>query len=277
MTTSLDRRQARDTLRYLRLMLLIIPLLLAVAIVIYAASTGTIEDSISSYYLGPARDLFVAMLVATGVLMVVYKGSSPLEDHALNFAGFYAMFVALVPTRLGETLDALAPAERTELVRSIQIAVVAVLVVAAVFVWIDRRTTDWAPRMLFRNTWSRILTVASFALLAGFLFLLVWRTAEGADFAGVHLASTLLMITSMGLAIASHVGPGRLNASDTSGGHRLRYASLLVLMLVGLAAWPVLLGVGFRQALFVVEWFEILVFSCFWFLETRRTWHGEVA
>ncbi|MGJ9403889.1 hypothetical protein [Arthrobacter sp. KK5.5] len=277
MTTSLDRRQARDTLRYLRLMLLVIPLLLAVAIVIYAAWTGTIEDSISSYYLGPARDLFVAMLVATGVLMVVYKGSSPLEDHALNFAGFYAVFVAVVPTRLGKTLDALAPAERTELVRSIQVAVVAVLVVAAVFVWIDRRTTDWAPRMLFRNTWSRILTVASFALLAGFLFLLVWRTAEGADFAGVHLASTLLMIASMWLAIASHVGSGRLNASDTSGGHRLRYASLLVLMLVGLAAWPVLLGVGFRQALFVVEWFEILVFSCFWFLETRRTWHAEVA
>lgn len=74
MHTITDEYQGRDTLRYVRLMLLVIPLLLLVAILIYGILTGRIEDSISSYYLGPTRDLFVAMLVATGVLLVVYKG-----------------------------------------------------------------------------------------------------------------------------------------------------------------------------------------------------------
>lgn len=91
-----DRPHGLETLRYVRLMLLVVPLLLIVAILIYAVVNHRIEDSISSYYLGPARDLFVAMVVATGILLVVYSGA-PMEDLALNLAGFYAMFVALVP------------------------------------------------------------------------------------------------------------------------------------------------------------------------------------
>ena len=60
-----DRPHGLETLRYVRLMLLVVPLLLIVAILIYAVVNHRIEDSISSYYLGPARDLFVAMVVAT--------------------------------------------------------------------------------------------------------------------------------------------------------------------------------------------------------------------
>ncbi|MEE1621927.1 hypothetical protein ACQ7DA_09560 [Zafaria sp. J156] len=277
MATSSETHQARDTLRYLRLMLLVVPLLLLVAIAVYAWWTGTIEESISSYYLGPARDLFVAMLVATGVLLVVYKGSSPLEDYALNFAGFYAMFVAFVPTRLGETLGGLEPDERLELIRSIQVAVVAVLVVAAVFAWLDFRTTGWAPARLLRDPWTRILTIASFVFLAGFVVLLLWRTVEGNEFAGVHLAATLLLIASMGVAIASHLGPGPLSAVDTSGGRRRSYAVLLTIMVLGIPAVLILTALGLKQAVFVVEWIEIGVFTTFWFLETRRTWHEGVA
>ncbi|MCZ4150004.1 hypothetical protein BZG21_37030, partial [Escherichia coli] len=103
--------------RYVRLMLLVVPLLLVVAIVIYGIANQRIEDSLSSYYLGPARDLFVAMLVTTGVLLVVYTGEE-LEDFALNLAGFYAMFVAVVPTRLGETLADLPIGEQRRLIFS---------------------------------------------------------------------------------------------------------------------------------------------------------------
>ncbi len=81
MHTPMDENQDRDTLRYLRLMLLVIPLLLLVAIAWYACWTGRIWESISSYYLGPARNLFVAMMVSTGVLLVVYK-SLALESTA---------------------------------------------------------------------------------------------------------------------------------------------------------------------------------------------------
>ncbi|GAA3298615.1 hypothetical protein [Glutamicibacter nicotianae] len=76
MATSIERSPGRSTLRYVRLMLLVVPLLLVVAIVIYGIANQRIEDSLSSYYLGPARDLFVAMLVTTGVLLVVYTEKS---------------------------------------------------------------------------------------------------------------------------------------------------------------------------------------------------------
>src|SRR5690606_16488599 len=123
MAHTIERSEGRDTLRYVRLMLLVVPLLLVVAILIYGLVNQRIEDSLSSYYLGPARDLFVAMLVTTGALLVVYSGEE-LEDYALNLAGFYAMFVALVPTKLGETLSTLSPGDQSKLILSVRVAIV---------------------------------------------------------------------------------------------------------------------------------------------------------
>lgn len=175
----------RDTLRYVRLALLVVPLLLMVAIVIYGLLNGKVEDSISSYYLGPSRDLFVAMLVSTGVLLVVYKGA-PLEDYALNLAGFYAIFVALVPTRLGQTLSSLTSSAQIQLIRSVQISIVAVLVVSAVFVWLEWKTKKWTPRAPHTSKLSTILSLSSTVALVAFIGLLFWRSIEGTDFAGVH-------------------------------------------------------------------------------------------
>ncbi|OIH84599.1 hypothetical protein BLJ79_10720 [Arthrobacter sp. UCD-GKA] len=272
MHTPVDENQGRDTLRYLRLMLLVIPLLLLVAIALYAWWTGSIGDSISSYYIGPARNLFVAMMVTTGVLLVVYKGP-PLEDQALNLAGFYAMFVAFVPAGLGQTLGTLDPAAARELIRSIQVSVVAVLVVAVAFGWLEWKTRSWSSRSLLQRTETRWLAVAGTLLLAGFLVLLLWRTLEGKDFVGVHLAAALLLLASMGIAIASHLGSSRLGDTDTSGGRAGHYAGLLVLMALGVVAWAVLAALGVRQAVFFVEWYEIALFLYFWYLETRRTWN----
>lgn len=269
MNTVQGLSQGQETLRYLRLMLLVVPLLLVVAILLYGLSTGKVEDSISSYYLGPARDLFVAMLVTIGVLLVVYKGP-PLENHALNLAGFYAMFVALVPTRLDETLGTMEAADREALVRSIQVAVIAVVIVAAVFTWLDWKTMNWAPKILLQSKWTRLLTVGSSVLLVGFLALLAWRTWEAKEFVGVHLAATLLLIGSMAIAIASHLGNESLSATDTSGGRGRHYGWLLVLMALGVVALPVLAAVGVKQSVFLVEWWEIALFAYFWALETRR-------
>jgi hypothetical protein len=187
------------------------------------------------------------------------------------------MFVALVPTKLGETLANLDAAAAQKLVHSIQVSVLALLVVATAFVWLDFKTMNWAPRALLQSTWTRVLTAASSVLLVGFLVLLVWRTIEGTEFAGVHVAAALLLISSMGIAIASHLGSGRLSATDTSGGRAPHYAGLLVLMLLGVVAWLVLTAIGVKQALFLVEWYEIALFVYFWYLETKRTWNPETA
>lgn len=272
MVTSAERLHGRDTLRYVRLMLLVVPLLLVVAIVIYGIVNHRIEDSLSSYYLGPARDLFVAMLVTTGALLVVYTGEG-LEDYALNLAGFYAIFVALVPTRLGDTLASLGAADRARLILSVQVAVVAVLVVSLVFMWLGYRTDNWPHRALFHSKLTRLLGVISTLLLIGFVMLLLWRTVEAEQFAGVHASAAFLLIISMGTAIASHLGHKQICATDTSGGKKIHYGIILCLMVLGLAAWPILLAVGIKEALFIVEWFQIGLFSYFWYLESRRLWN----
>lgn len=271
MTPPAERFQGRDTLRYVRLMLLVVPLLLVVAIVIYGIVNQRIEDSLSSYYLGPARDLFVAILVTTGALLVVYSGEA-LEDYALNLAGFYAMFVALVPTKLGETLATLAPAEQGKLILSVRVAIIAVLIVSASFVWLGIRTSSWPHKALMHSTLTKALGWISTGLLASFILLLIWRAVEGKTFAWVHASAAFLLIFSMGIAIASHLGHAPMCHEDTSGGSPNRYRIILRLMALGLIAWPILLVAGVDEALFIVEWFQIGLFAYFWYLESRRLW-----
>ena len=64
---------------------------------------GELERSISAYYGGPVRDIFVGALFAIAACLVAYQGVGLLEDYALNGAGFYA----LVPTGFGELMDEL--------------------------------------------------------------------------------------------------------------------------------------------------------------------------
>jgi len=271
MASTTQRFQGLDTLRYVRLMLLVVPLLLVVAIVIYGIVNHRIEDSLSSYYLGPARDLFVAMLVTTGALLVVYSGEA-LEDYALNLSGFYAMFVALVPTKLGETLSTLPPDDQSKLILSVRVAIIAVLVVSAAFVWLGFKTSRTPHTALMHSKLTKILGLFSTGLLVAFIVLLLWRAFEGKTFAWVHASAAFLLIFSMGIAIASHLGHVPMCHEDTSGGKPNRYRIILGLMALGLIAWPILLITGVEEALFIVEWFQISLFAYFWYLESRRLW-----
>lgn len=272
MHTTAERSQGHDTLRYVRLMLLVVPLLLVVAIIIYGLVNHRIEDSLSSYYLGPARDLFVAMLVTTGALLVVYSGEE-LEDYALNLAGFYAMFVALVPTKLGETLSTLAPGDQSKLILSVRVAIVAVLVVSAAFVWLGIKTARTPHQALAHSSLTKTLGWISTALLAVFVALLLFRAIEGKTFAWVHASAAFLLIFSMGIAIASHLGHASMCPADTSGGAPNRYRVILTLMALGLIAWPILVIASVDEALFIVEWFQIGLFAYFWYVESRRLWN----
>jgi len=67
-----------------------------------------LEDSMSHYYFAlspddvtarafPMRKWFVGILFAVGACLVLYRGLSDLENGALNFAGLFAMMVALIP------------------------------------------------------------------------------------------------------------------------------------------------------------------------------------
>ena len=269
-----QKAYGRDTLRYVRLMLLVVPLLMVVATIIYALVNHRVEDSISSYYLGPARDLFVAMMATLGVLMVVYSGP-PLEDLALNLAGFYALFIALVPTRLNETLQDLDKYGQQKLVLSVRVGVIAIMIVSAAFLYLGIKTERWPRNSLTFTQLTRIISLACITLAAAFLLLVLWRTVEGQSFAWVHSSAAVLLIFSMGVAIASHLGHSSICSEDTSGGRPIHYATLLALMGAGLVAWPLLIWAGVKQSVFIIEWYQISLFAYFWFLESRRLWHSD--
>lgn len=88
----------RTTYDYLRWLLILIPALLFVVTIVTALQQGELERSISAYYGGPVRDIFVGTLFAIAACLIAYQGVGLLEDYALNGAGVYAVFVALVPT-----------------------------------------------------------------------------------------------------------------------------------------------------------------------------------
>lgn len=277
---------ARATYRYLRLMMITLPVLLLVGSLLAFWFLEIVETSISAYYLGPMRDVFVGVMVATAACMVVYRGSSLLEDYSLNVAGFYAVLVALVPTDLGRTLTALEPDARAELVTSLQVSVVAVLVVAALFVWLEVRTTPGTPNALAANRLRRVLVYSTSVLLLGFLALLVWRLVEAEAFAWVHPVAAVLLVAGLATAVAGHAWPeatasgGSSRAAGTSAGtgardHRGKYRMIFALMVAGAPLFGLLWLLDWDYRVIVVEWYEIALFALFWALETWRTWPQE--
>ena len=64
-----------------------------------------LQDSISTYYHTPMRDVFVGILFAIGTFLYIYKGYSTVEDFVLDGAGILAVCVALLPTSCPNELE----------------------------------------------------------------------------------------------------------------------------------------------------------------------------
>jgi hypothetical protein len=207
-TATRESDRALETYRHLRMLLVTLALFLLIASLIGWRLTGELPTSISGSYSGPLRNVFVASLVGIGVLLIAYRGR-PLEDYALNLAGFYAVFVAFVPTQLNTLLAGAADDEaRTEILTGVQVSAIAVLLAAAVFLFAEWRTRrfDSVVAMNSKPMAARVVYWLMAGLSAVFVVLVVVRTATagGADvpFQGVHLAATLLMISSMAIAVS---------------------------------------------------------------------------
>jgi hypothetical protein len=60
--------------------------------------SNKLPDSLSGYYYSHMRDAFVGGMWAAGVFLIFYRGSDRLERWATNFAGLFAVGIALFPT-----------------------------------------------------------------------------------------------------------------------------------------------------------------------------------
>lgn len=94
--------QMMRTFFTLRTTLVGLSFLLPVTLLVYSFATHgyLAAGSISEFYghnNGAMRDYFVATLCGAGVLLILYKGYSLLENWLLNFAGGFVILTAFVP------------------------------------------------------------------------------------------------------------------------------------------------------------------------------------
>jgi hypothetical protein len=284
------------TYRYLRMMLAIPAVFIAVAAALEAHSSGQFRESISDYYQGPVRDVFVGGLMASAVCMIAYKGESRLEDYSLDFAGFNAFFVALVPNNFTAVL-ASAPAEspnsgteplsKQQLLDNLHLVLVAFLVTALLYVILDVLILHWTKYDWREQTWrSMVLVVLAWVVQLAFVVLVVVplvlfdrETAFGSSiFKLMHFGAAALLIVNLSFAVASNAWPGALRtASEPRTAPqpvRRTYIAIALLMWLGLTVGGLLIARHVRWAIITTEYYEITLFVAFWVVSTRQSWRG---
>lgn len=288
----------------LRWLLVLLPAVLFAVTVGTAWVQGTLETSISAYYGGPVRDVFVGVLVAVAALLVAYQGSTTFEDYNLNGAGFYAVVVALVPTGLEEMLAELREGmalsgegvSPTELVWSLRISLTVVLLLCLLLVVHEVRSTERVRALVSGDPISLGFVLLTLGTLLGFLGLAMWQlwvppadevTMGGISLTGLPLAgevqmtvhdlAAIFLISALAVAVWSHGWP-RVAARRTDEpvephqlGGVVGYRVIFVLMLLGpVVAWAISRVFAPGHLVIFLEWWEIALFCVFWVLETRR-------
>ncbi|MFC8800074.1 hypothetical protein ACFT2C_20265 [Promicromonospora sp. NPDC057138] len=260
--------RAGETYRHLRLMLVTLTALLFLSILI-VSFTGQLEGSISAYYLGPIRDIFVGAMVGTAVCLIVYRGFPPFEDYTLNVAGFYAIFVAFVPTGLTETLASLEAQDQKAAIDALRVTIGVVILITIAFVLVEQRFGQWTIPGLLDQQATKWVLIGTNVLGAAFLVLVIVNGFVDDSFKWIHLSAAILLFVSLAAAVASHAWPGPFGGS---GPGVSTYRTIFFLMLTGVPIALVLAALHSPYTVIVLEAWEIGLFSAFWILEAKRTW-----
>lgn len=283
--------RSRQTYRYVRIIVVLPAVWLLLSIATVWIFRGQVLHSISDYYGGPLRDVFVGGLMAFGICMIAYKGQSKLEEYALNFAGFNAFLVALVPNSFADLLSEAFEAEQAgvsvtvgsaELRQNLQIAVGVFLLVALVFVVVDGFVLNWHE---FR--WPEQSTLANIAIIASFaaevvLLVFVAMMVSGNDQVGgawvytiVHFTAAALLVVNLSLAAASNAFAG-LHKSQVvpifNGAPPWYFQVITVAMWVGIVIGGIAILRDVAYAIIVTEVWEIVLFLAFWVGATGHEW-----
>lgn len=246
----------RLTYLNLRWLLALLPAVLFVVTVGLSIQQGQLLGSISAYYGGPVRDVFVGVLVSVGVCLVVYEGASPVEEYNFNGAGFYAVFVALVPTSYGIGNVGSVWALR------ISLTLVALIAVGLFF----REVRFGRLRPLLAGPRATLAFVAvTFAVLVGFLALVQWQL-----WAPPPLEVSLDGLRPIGIPLRVHdlAAIFLLSALAISVLLAQRLVIFGAMVLGPLVAW-LLTRVAPGHFVILLEWWEIGWFCAFWVMETR--------
>lgn len=289
-----------NTYRYLRLAT--IPLLLILLIAVGLESLRgepCALGSISAYFHTPARGAFIGGLFAVGACLIVYKGNDPLEDVLLDFSGFMALVVALVPTVVDGSCGQKYPALNLDLTaEAVRNNITTLLIATALAVgakwWLVRRdrrrarpaddldlpmqpTPEGAPAhngAVVR--WARRASWICLAILGVELGLFLFWPDTFKDVSH-GVAAVTMVLGVIGVMIANARGLARVEHPDDEPGARPwvnRYSVVAAVMfvLLGLTVVAHLNGIAENHLVLILEVVVIVNFLVFWGMQTAELW-----
>ena len=277
------------TYRYLRgaMIALLLMLLLAVGYQWWWETDHSCWlGSISAYYYTPARTVFVGSLCALGASLIAYKGHSSEEDVLLNFSGFMAFVVAMVPTvpdfSCGPNAYTQTPAEIAAAVRNNIWSLVVVAAIGAVIVAALKRGAMARDAAASPTARSVVVTLAcAGVLLVELALFLVLRDRFIALSHGIAAATMVAGVIAVMVLSALRTEERHRAVGDDSGrGYRRIYLAIAVALTAALAATVVaaLTVTGFAHLVLVAEVIVIVLFATYWGVQTKELWDlGEVS
>ncbi len=257
------------TYRYLRVSIVAMALLLAIALVveISAGESVVLLGSISEYYYSPVRNVLVGALMAIGLSLVAVKGREGAEDVMLNLAGMLAPIAAVVPL----PVEGAIPAAFVPGVENNVTALLVLGLVGLVF-------AAWTARGGVAAYGRAVLVGA-----VGWLVLTAWFVLGRDSFlSGAHYATAVPMfglIAGTALVNARHARERTAIPGMSPSSYARSYA-VIALGIFGtvLAAglFFLLSLVGFEPVASWIFWVEALLltlFAAFWILQTMENWY----
>jgi len=272
------------TYRYVRVGLVALVVFLLVSVGLTWQHT-CLQDSISAFFYTRTHAVFVAALCAAGICLIAYQGSRLGEDALLNFSGFLAFVVALIPTDAEGLCQPWLPSE-TDPFGAVANNVAALFVAAgtgcALYLALQRwrapepvPTAEPADCASAASVWKRIAAVllriepwlpkALFGIVVAGALLSFWdRFLERA-----HIIAAVAFILGIVMVSVYHACYAR--AADRHRRARF-YAALATLMLATVVVAVVLLLADVEFGVFFVELALIVEFAVFWGVQTWDVW-----
>ncbi|MGV9802622.1 diphosphate--fructose-6-phosphate 1-phosphotransferase [Mycobacterium sp. NPDC003449] len=274
------------TYRYVRVSLVALVVFLLVSLTLTAAQS-CLQGSISAFFYTRTHAVFLAALCAIGICLIAYKGSRIGEDALLNFSGFTAFAVALIPTGPDNLCRPWLPSVTDPfgaVANNVTALFVAAGVGAAFYLALGRWRPDQpaptasAPACAEAATlWKSVATVllrtekflpaALFVIAVAGAVLLLWDWFM----ARAHVFAAVALFLAITLVAVYHACYARAAVRR----HRGRfYATIAALMLATVAMAVVFLLAHVPFGVFVVEIVLILLFGVFWAVQTWDVWES---
>lgn len=281
--TGVENSNVLSTYRSLRIGMVILVLMLFVSVFVQAASSGwCLQSSISAYYFTDVHAVFIAVLCSLGVLLVVYKGSTDVEDVLYNFAGILAFVVAMVPT--GWPTNLAPDGERRvrglcggpglpldynagqAVADNVSVVLVGVLLVLLMSVTLapGRLGNTWSPPGTVARVVGVIVTVA---LALAFVWAPVWFEHHGHSWAAIAMFSFVIAGVWVN-ALHAAVDPSTPRRYVRA--YRVVGAAMLVTLI---AVFVLSMTVRWTLYVLVAESALLVEFGIFWVVQTVELWN----